>query len=107
MKKLSVPTRIVSTKQEVIDIIKANLSNFALFGVVEVGLFGSFAREEQTDSSDIDLLVNLQDCSWDNYCQLLDFVEALFQDREVDLITENSVAGYEGINICREVEYVS
>ena len=107
MKELSVSSKIVSTKQEVIDIIKANLSNFALFGVTEVGLFGSFAREEQTDSSDIDLLVNLQDCSWDNYCQLLDFVEALFQDREVDLITENSVAGYEGINICREVEYVS
>ena len=106
MKELSVSSKIVSTKQEVIDIIKANLSNFALFGVTEVGLFGSFAREEQTDSSDIDLLVNLQDCSWDNYCQLLNFVEALFQDREVDLIAENSISGYEGINICREVEYV-
>ena len=106
MKELSVPTKIVSTKQDVIDIIKANLNNFALFGVTEVGLFGSFVREEQTDSSDIDLLVNLQNCSWDNYCQLLDFAEALFLGREVDLVTENSISDIEGINICREVEYV-
>ncbi len=101
------PKKIVSTKQEVIDILKANLNNFALFGVTEVGLFGSFVREEQTEDSDIDLLVNLQNNSWDNLCNLLDFTETLFEGRKVDIIAENTISGYEGVNICREVEYVS
>ena len=96
----------VLTKQEVIDILKANKNNFARFGVKEIGLFGSFVREEQTESSDVDLLVNLQNYNWDNYCQLLYFTEALFIGRKVDLITENSIEGYGGVNICREVEYV-
>lgn len=97
---------IVSTKQEVIDILKDNLDKFALFGVTKVGLFGSFVREEQTDSSDVDLLVHLQNPSWDNYCQLLDFAKALFEGREVDVITRNSIKGYAGVNIGREVQYV-
>ena len=50
----------VETKQDVIDTIKNNLDNFAKYGVSEVGLFRSFVREEQTDKSDVDLLVNLQ-----------------------------------------------
>ena len=101
------PKTIVSTKQEVIDILRANLDNFTKFGVTEIGLFGSFVREEQTEDSDVDLLVNLQNNSWDNFCQLLDFAEALFKGRKVDIIAENTISGYEGVNICREVEYVN
>lgn len=96
----------VSTKQEVMNILKANKNNFAKFGVREIGLFGSFVREEQTETSDVDLLVNLRNYNWDNYCQLLYFTEALFIGRKVDIITEDSIKGYEGVNICREVEYV-
>ena len=99
--------KIVSTKQEVMDILKDNLDKFASFGVTEIGLFGSFVREEQTEDSDIDLLVNLQNNSWDNFCNLLDFTETLFKGRKVDIIPESTIHGYEGVNICREVEYVS
>lgn len=40
------------------NILKANLNNFTLFGVTKIGLFGSFVREQQTRSSDIDLLIH-------------------------------------------------
>ena len=99
--------KIVSTKQEVLDILKDNLDKFASFGVTEVGLFGSFVREEQTIDSDVDLLVNLQNHDWDNFCHLIDFTETLFRGRKVDIIAENTITGYEGVNICKEVEYVS
>ena len=98
---------MISTKQEVMNILKDNLNNFASFGVTEVGLFGSFVREEQTSSSDVDLLVNLQNHDWDNFCNLIDFAETLFKGRKVDIIAENTISGYEGVNICCEVEYVS
>jgi predicted nucleotidyltransferase len=100
------PKNIVSTKQEVMNILKDNLDKFASFGVTKVGLFGSFVREEQTKNSDVDLLVHLQNPDWDNFCHLIDFAETLFEDREVDVITRNSIKGYSGVNIGREVEYV-
>lgn len=95
----------VETKQEVIELIRNNRECFARFGVSEVGLFGSFVREEQTEESDVDLLVNLSDRSLENFCNLLDFSESLFE-RSVDIISENSITPINGRVICREVEYV-
>jgi uncharacterized protein len=97
----------VSTKAEVMQVIRNNLDNFKLFGVVEVGLFGSFVREEATDQSDIDLLVNLQEYDYYNFFNLHEFAESLFVKRTVDIITEGSITEDNGRSICREVEYVT
>jgi predicted nucleotidyltransferase len=43
---------VVRTKAEIMQVIRDNLENFKLFGVIEVGLFGSFVREEATKQSD-------------------------------------------------------
>ena len=67
---------------------------------------GSFVREEQTDESDVDLLVSLQNHSLDNFLALIDFAESIFE-RKVDVITEGSITPRNGQVICREVEYVS
>lgn len=96
----------IFSKQEIIKILKDNLDNFAKFGVTKIGLFGSFVREEQTEESDVDLLVHLCSSNWDNFCQLLDFTETLFEGRKVDIVTKNSITGYAGVNIGKEVEYV-
>ena len=95
----------VQTKQEVIKILKDNSDRLTDFGVSSVGLFGSFVREEATDESDVDLLIILEDYSWSNFCQLLDFTESLFE-RKVDIITEGSITPNNGQRICAEVEYV-
>ena len=94
------------TKKEVMHIISKNLPRFSEFSVSRVGLFGSFVREEQTENSDIDLLVVLDNPSWDNFCHLLDFVETLFGSRETDIITKKSLNETSGRNILREVEYI-
>jgi predicted nucleotidyltransferase len=97
----------VHTKAEVMQVIRDNLDNFKLFGVIEVGLFGSFVREEATDQSDVDLLVNLQEYDYYNFFNLHQFAESLFIDRSVDIITEAGITVNNGIYICREVEYVT
>lgn len=101
----------VNTKQEVIEVIRNNLDKFAELGVSEVGLFGSFVREENTVDSDVDLLVTLNATEkasyYDNYFRLLDFADTLFKDRSVDIVTENSINEINGIYICKEVEYVN
>ena len=95
----------VESKQQVIEIIRDNLDQFAKLGVSRVGLFGSFVREDFTPESDVDLLVALSNHSWSNFCNLIDFAEQLF-GRKVDVITENSINPINGKEICREVEYV-
>jgi uncharacterized protein len=97
----------VRTKAEVMQVIRDNLDNFKLFGVEEVGLFGSFVREEATVQSDVDLLVNLQIHDYLNFYNLHEFAESLFVNRTVDIITEGSINENNGRLICREVEYVT
>lgn len=108
------PPYKVETKQDVIEVIRNNLDKFAEFGVTEVGLFGSFVREEATPESDIDLLVDLKHPDNDphyviyseNYFKLLDFTANLFENRKVDVIAESTINEVNGIYICREVEYI-
>jgi len=63
------------------------------FGVTRIGLFGSFARGEQTRKSDVDILVNFAEgyATLKNFIGLSDYLEALFR-RKVDLLTEPSLS---------------
>jgi hypothetical protein len=46
------------SKNDIINLIKAEKSFLKEnFGVVNIGLFGSYAKDQQTPDSDIDLLV--------------------------------------------------
>jgi predicted nucleotidyltransferase len=58
------------------------------YGVKRIGLFGSFARNEQTRSSDVDVLVEFAEgqATFDNFMHLVYFLEDLFS-RKVDLLT--------------------
>ncbi len=45
------------TRQEVLDKLEANRTELRRMGVKSLSLFGSLARDEATDDSDVDLLV--------------------------------------------------
>lgn len=51
------------------------------FGVTQIALFGSYARGEQTESSDVDVLIETTDHSFNNYCDLKAFLENNFKKR--------------------------
>ena len=63
------------------------------FGVKKIGIFGSFARGEQTKKSDVDVLVDFAEgyATLHNFVGLSDYLEALFR-RKVDLLTEPSIS---------------
>src|SRR5271169_5557139 len=63
------------------------------FGVTRIGIFGSFARGEQTRKSDVDILVDFTEgyATLRNFIGLSDYLEALFR-RKVDLLTEPSLS---------------
>ncbi len=54
------------------------------FGVEEIGLFGSYARNEQKEDSDIDLIVKLKEPKLSALVGILEFLEKTF-NRKIDL----------------------
>ncbi|GIO41586.1 nucleotidyltransferase family protein [Paenibacillus apis] len=74
------------------------------FYVSKIGLFGSFARDEQTETSDIDLLVEFSRPVGFEFLDLKDYLESVF-DREVDLVTPNAIKPYMRDEILSEVQY--
>lgn len=63
------------------------------FGVTRIGIFGSFARGEQTRRSDVDIIVDFLEgyATLKNFIGLSDYLEDLFR-RKVDLLTEPSLS---------------
>ncbi len=62
------------------------------FGVKRIGLFGSFARGEALDKSDVDVLVEFDEGkkTFDNFMELKFYLEELF-GRDVDLVIETAI----------------
>ena len=87
--------------------IEINMTMIKGYGVKRIGLFGSFARGEQTDLSDVDVLVEFhQDQkTFDNYMDLKYFLEELL-DRKVDLVIAEAIKPDIKANITGSVRYV-
>lgn len=80
------------TKNEVVTFLK-NQKSFlqANYGVLKIGLFGSYARGEQLNSSDIDIAVELRkENKADNYFGLLHFLEDNLS-KKIDLGIESKL----------------
>lgn len=95
-------------KDDILEKIVANKAQLTAFGVLEIGLFGSYVSNQATAKSDIDLLVNIdQDKkTLRNYFKIVYFLEALFS-KKVELITKQSLSKHIGPRILETVEYVS
>ena len=96
----------VRNKREIFALLAENESHLRRLGVGRCGLFGSFARGEQNEDSDVDILVEFEEGrkSFDNFMALAFFLEDLF-GRKVDLLTPESLSPYIGPHILKEVEY--
>jgi predicted nucleotidyltransferase len=106
MLKTVEPTKL--KKEDVLKTLKEYKSYLReRFGVKEIGLFGSFAREEQTEGSDIDILVDVERNKMGlvSYVKLKLFLEELF-GRKVDLVTKKALRPELKETILREVVYV-
>jgi len=72
---------------EMIDLLRSHAKYIKTsFSVKRIGLFGSFARGEQKESSDIDILVEFEKPTFRNFMNLSFYLEDLL-GREVDLVT--------------------
>lgn len=76
------------------------------YSVKWLGLFGSYVKGTAREDSDIDLIVEFEKLSFDNYMGLRIFLEGLFE-KKIDLVISNSVKPRLRPIIEKEVEYVA
>ena len=98
---------MVTNKQQVKSLLTANAAKLKNFGVMRVGIFGSFASGKNQPASDVDLLVNFDKTqkTFRNFMAAAEFTEKLM-GRSVDFITAESLSPYLRPYIEQEVEYV-
>ena len=81
---------MLTSRDEVLKLIEQNQETLRKLGVRRLGLFGSCARGEAMPGSDLDLIVELSEKSFDAYMDTKLFLEELFRSR-VDLVTMSSI----------------
>ena len=79
-------------RDEVLSVLRAHKATLAQrFGVAELAVFGSFARDRATDDSDLDVLVRFDGpIHWERYFGAQFYLEDLL-GRPVDLVTEKDL----------------
>ena len=99
---------VVHTKEDLLSLIRAHREQIEAFGVSRLGIFGSFARGQPREESDVDVLVEFLPGhkTFNAFIHLAFFLEDLF-GRPVELITPESLSPYIGPHILSETEYVN
>jgi len=78
-----------------------------IYGVAEIGVFGSFVRGEQQENSDVDILVEFsRPVGFVAFMRLEAHLEKLL-GRKVDLVSKKALKPYIGRRILEEVRYVA
>jgi len=98
----------MTTKDFILTTITTNRKKLNQFGIINVGLFGSYVRNEQSDKSDIDILIDFDPEmeNYDNYIAVCEIFEQLFKNEKVEIVTKNGLSPYIGPRILNEVIYV-
>ncbi len=97
------------TQKQILDFLSENkkLLNEE-FHVSKIGLFGSYARNEQTDNSDIDLIVDFEE-NTDNLYDIKIELKRFFKDNlkvDVDICREKYIKPRYKNRIIKEAIYV-
>lgn len=95
------------SQQEILNEMSRNLDIWKeKYGVKRIGLFGSYSRGEQKESSDIDVLVEFMDhaMTFDNYMELKFNLEDHFQ-KPVDLVILDDIKPALKTSILRSAKY--
>ena len=84
------------TKDKIIHLLQREQAYLASeFGVSKIGLFGSYAKGQSDENSDIDLLVEFERPIGFQFFDLVDYLETVL-GRKVDILTP---AGVQNIRI--------
>ncbi len=97
----------MTSKEYILSKMKQQKRKLQNLGIVKIGLFGSYVREEQSEKSDIDILIEFEPEkeTFDNYMSVYDILENLFRNEKIEIVTKNGLSPYIGPQILKEVIY--
>lgn len=93
------------TKEEIKNIILKNKGILKKYKVKSIALFGSYVRNEQRKDSDVDLLVEFEEDTYNNFINLIFTLETLLK-KEVTVVSIEDLSPYIRPYILREVEKI-
>jgi predicted nucleotidyltransferase len=98
---------MIETRRDLERLLHTHTDAIRAFGVERIGVFGSFAREEQTPASDIDLMVVFAPGkkTYRNFIRLAYYLEDL-AGRRIELLTPEALSEHIRDKVLRQVEYV-
>jgi predicted nucleotidyltransferase len=102
------------TKTEILDYLKKHKNDYANDGVVLLGLFGSFARDEANEDSDIDILIETKESflkkfvGFRGYTKLNEIKETISKDlqKDIDLVDKVGLIQHNNDYIIEKAIYV-
>jgi len=97
----------MTSKEYILSEMKQQKRELQNLGIIRIGLFGSYVREEQSEKSDIDILIEFEPEkeNFDNYMSVYDILENLFRNEKIEIVTKNGLSPYIGPQILKEVIY--
>jgi predicted nucleotidyltransferase len=96
----------MKTLKEIEKIIKQHQRELEeKYKVKKIGVFGSYARGDQSEDSDIDILVEFKEPVGFLFIHLADFLEEILES-EVDLVTPDAIKPNRRSYIMEDVSYV-
>lgn len=98
----------MTTQNYILETHKTYKPEFFKFGISNLGLFGSYLRNEQSEKSDIDILIDFEPNkeTFDNYMAAYNLLESIFKNERVEVVTKNGLSPYISPKILEEVTYV-
>ncbi len=95
------------TQNEILSTLTSNSNYLIDLGIKDIGLYGSYAKDLQNDKSDIDILIDFypEKETFDNFMNSIYFIENLFVNNKIDIVTKNGLSKYIGPGILKEVKY--
>ncbi len=99
---------MTSRKNIALNALRRNEQELKDIGVSKIGIFGSVARGEDSENSDIDILVQFSpEChKFKNFNRLCDLLDGVFEE-QYDLVTVEGLSPYLGVKILEEVVYAA
>jgi predicted nucleotidyltransferase len=93
----------MKTRQEILDIMRRARPELAReFGVTRLALFGSYARGDAIDGSDVDVLVEVSPSLGLRFVDLAERIEALLGER-ADVVSRRAISARQWGDIEKEL----
>ncbi len=91
------------TKVDILEVLRRHRPNLERFSVKTIALFGSYAKDAPSDSSDLDFVVEFSNPTYDNFTGLEQYIEQLF-GRRVDILTPAGVESIRAPRISEDIK---